>query len=476
MEIPFFPNGYIQMWWGGKLSEISDIIEPMRRSGEPCTFSIPDRELENLDENIELLGAMEAKLQLVKGEPGQCAFALPDGEASSNLTVPEIDPFIAFENVVPAPKLGVEPEYWSVDTTFWSKWKEQESSALLTSARDANALLEEARQAAEAKAAAAAVAEAERVKLEEANKLMSKKAEESQKVVVATPVAEAKLPTVSDICASFKTLMENGKKYRSEFMPIWREISLAVSTTAGNVRSIQMNATKLINGLSRASAQAGATRQEAVHWLAAVCGSKIVSQASSGNKSLVWSFAYLTRIVSEKFPDVARVGAIGELLMACPYILRCPGETSPAAPSQPQDLEAYLRVWIALMCVSGDQKSLWLFATSSTNILSGIQSFAQSPEALLNMMMIYILFDVGLYDFRRIFGSQAMFLVDFLEKRVFPLIDTELQGLKQSTASSVQLRFYLDACYNIIQSRKYLTPPEGRTMAAAKESELNPDM
>jgi len=234
-----------------------------------------------------------------------------------------------------------------------------------------------------------------------------------------------------------------------------------------------MNATKLVNALARASAQAGPTRQEAIHWLASVCGSKIVSQASSGNKSLVWSFAYLLRIVADKFPDVSRVGAIGEIAMACPRLL--PSQQS-STDTQPQDMEAYARVWAAIICVSCDETTLWSWACRSINALNNMKSFSQSMDALWHMMFVYILFDVGLYDFRRIFASQAMFLVEHLEKSVFPRIDSQLQCQQQSTASSVQLRFYLDACYNIIQSRKYLNPSEGRTLAAAKESELNPDM
>jgi hypothetical protein len=459
------------MWWGGQLAEISEIVEPRKSHGEPRTFNVPEKEFENINENIELMGAMEGKLQAIRSDLDKCTFALPDGEVRTE-GEPEIDPFVAFDRVVPHPRSDLETEYWSVDENFWAKWKEEQSSAKVSSSRDASALFAAAKRAAEAQAAAAVLAAAERAKREELEKMKAKKAELPQRSVVPSTVQVSQsVPT--DIAASFKNLMENGKKFRSEFMPIWREISLAVSTTACNVRSIQMNATKLVNALARASAQAGPNRQDAIHWLASVCGSKIVSQASSGNKSLVWSFAYLLRIVADKFPDVSRVGAMGEIAIACPRLL--PSQQS-STDTQPQDMEAYARVWAVIMCVSCDETTLWSWACRSINALNNMKSFSQSMDALWHMMFVYILFDVGLYDFRRIFGSQAMFLVEHLEKSVFPRIDSQLQCQQQSTASSVQLRFYLDACYNIIQSRKYLNPPEGRTLAAAKESELNPDM
>jgi hypothetical protein len=67
-------------------------------------------------------------------------------------------------------------------------------------------------------------------------------------------------------------------------------------------------------------------------------------------------------------------------------------------------------------------------------------------------------------------------IIDSLERDVFPQLDSELQTLNQANSASVQFRFYLDACFNILQDRKFTSPPEGQVLAATKESELNPEL
>ena len=126
------------------------------------------------------------------------------------------------------------------------------------------------------------------------------------------------------------------------------------------------------------------------------------------------------------------------------------------------------------MCVFQDSYSLWGWVSAAVNTLSKKKAYIQSHEAMWNLMKVYILMDVGIYDFRRLFGAQANLIVDLLERSIFPSIDSELQSITQSTSGSVQFRFYLDACYNIIHSRKFATPPDGQVLSASKESELNP--
>jgi hypothetical protein len=273
-------------------------------------------------------------------------------------------------------------------------------------------------------------------------------------------------------------LMEEGKTFRSEFMQIWRDISLAVSTTAGNARSIQLNASKLIASLSKIVSHAGQRGPLVQSWMSAVCGSKIVSQASSGNKILVWAFAYLARIVGEKFPEVIRVGIIGELMKECGQVLiGIPGVIPSGNPQgSAKQFEIYGRILVAVLSVCGDDISLWAWAAHALNSLSSCKNFVNSSEAMWNMMKIYVLVDMGLYDFKRIFGSQTSILVTSLETLILPAMAKELGALPRSTESSVQLKYYLDACYNNLHGRKYMQPPEGQILSASKETELNPEL
>jgi hypothetical protein len=290
----------------------------------------------------------------------------------------------------------------------------------------------------------------------------------------ALPSAPSVIPPLS----KYESIMENGKAYRTEFIQMWRDISLAVSATAGNARSIQQNGTKLLSALLRATTQAGPTRPQIVTWLCGFCGSKIVQQATSGNKLLVWSFAYLSRLVAEKFPDVIRVGVVGEMTKSGSFTI---GGTPDILVSinpkdSPKAFEVYTRFWIALMIVSNDESALWAWVSSVAMALLNRKQFISSIEAMWNMMKLYVFMDIGLHDFRRIFGTQATSLIQSIETNVFPAIDRELQAFSQSTNTSIQLRFYLDACYNIIQSRAYQNNPEGQVLSAAVESELNPEL
>ena len=458
------------MWWGGKLSGISDIVDTQSAFGGSCTYEVPDLALENIAKNVELLAAMDLKGPAPRVDADRFSFALPlNSHVESPKLLPE-DPFDAFDSVTVTVGKSAE-EYWSSDRSFWLKWKEDELRAKLSTTEIANTKLSKAKR--EAEQAAEQAKKLEQLRFEQEKLKVEAATYIKPTTLIQTKSAE-KPVLVTDAATQFKTIMEEGKQFRSEFMPVWREISLAVSTTAGNSRSIQMNSTKLVTALSRAATQAGPSRPYVIRWLSGVCGSKIVSQAASGNKMLVWSFAYLARIVAEKFPDVARLGAVGELLSANTAIIE--NGSLPRSGEQPADYEMYTRLWVSMLCVFGDQANLWKWVTTAVNKLRNISGFIRSPEALWNMMLIHIFFDIGLYDFRRMFGTQAMVIVDMLEKSVFPRIDAQLQDCQQSTSSSVQLRFYLDACFNNLQSRKYTTPPEGQILAATRESDLNPEL
>ena len=437
--------------------------------GKSCTYALPEDAFENICKNIDLLNVMDGRGGQPHIDESRLSPALPDKEAGEPHFDTAMDPFRAFDGVLPAPSLKID-EYWSCDKSFWTKWKQDEMTAKLSSTELAQAKVEEARK--EATAAAAEAKEVERLRIE--SEKMKQRAERVDKPPVTQLAVKSIEEGHRDLASEFKLLMEEGKRFRSEFMPCWRELSLAVSTTAGNARSIQLNSTKLITALSRAAQQAGADRPEIVRWLSGVCGSKIVSQAASGNKTLVWSFVYLARIVADRFPDVAKIGIMGELASANSDIFQ---ELSrKKLPEQPADYEMHTRVWVALICVFGCQAIMWRWVVRAVNPLREAVSYLQSPGALWNMMLVYILFDIGLYDFRRMFGSQAMMIIDLLEKTIFPRIDRELQQSQLSTSATVQLRFYLDACFNIIQSRKYASPPDGQILSATRESELNPEL
>ena len=471
------------------MSGIDDVEwVPQARTG-PRTFTVPQLALELTETNIELLSVMDGNSRVSPKK------SLPPVESDSdsflNETPPgkgeSIDPFLAFESVVIEPA-APQCDYWSGDNSFWAKWKAEEAKARRAISDNAHAKLSEEKEshAAEvaAAAAAAAAAQEDNKRIESSKKSEKPSVDQQDAIGSMTPVKSAAVtipslePVGADIVSQFEKLMENGKQFRSEFIQYWRGIAICVSTTAANARSIQSNSSKLIACFSRASAQATSSRPEIISWLAGVCGSKIISQASSGNKSLVWSFAYLIRIVADKFPDILRIGAIGELGKACPKALSRMTATTPQITStvSPQDAEIYTRTWVAILCVFGDQAAFWEWVSYAVNLLLGFRSFIGSTEAMWCMMRTYVLLDVGFYDFKRYFGSQAVMIIDILEKHILPRLDNELQSYQQTTSTSVQFKFYLDACFNILQSRKYAVPPDGQVLAATKESELNPEL
>jgi hypothetical protein len=412
---------------------------------------------------------------------------------NSNLWKPfpleDSDPIELFD-AVQGLQNSLKEEYWSEDSGFWLKWTAEERNARTSSTQEAQTRIKEykiRREAAESvaadkareleKEAGAQSIAAQPVKLELATPVRTNGRVES---VALKPITlERKLPeSTPRVLERFEKIIEAGKTFRSEFIAVWREIALSVSTTAGNARSIQTNSQRLISCLNRSTIQAGPARPDVPLWLSAVCGSKIMSQASSGNKSLVWAFVYLARITAEKFPEVIRLGLIGELLKASPHVLDgVPGlPVSSASYDPPSDAEMYTRVWLAMMCVLSDQHTFWSWVAYSINSLIRLRSQVLSPDAMWNLMRIFVLLDVGFHDFRKLFGSQAMLIVDLLENRILPNVDKQLANTQQSTSASVQSRFYVDACYNILQTRKYSSPSDGQVLSASKESELNPEL
>ena len=464
------------------------MIEATRGSGR--TYLVPILDMEtlenalvfahNVDDEVESKSRIRiSRKPLALGSPGALA-ALP---------APSEDPFQKLDSFAPTKSTRAD-DYWSADSGFWTKWRADEMKARQASHEAAKSKLDESQKEAASAAAAAEQAREEKLRLKaeakkvadgEAAKAASAEAARKQlpQPAAAVPLTPSHPVLRSEASISkFEAIMEQGKQFRSEFIQVWREISLSVSTTAANGRSIQQNANKLIVALTRASSQAGPSRASIVTWLCAVCGSKIVSQASTGNKASVWAFAYLARIVADRYPEVVSVGVIGELLKSGGCALSgTPGLSIAKDPTDSaKDFEIYARIWVAVMCVFGDESALWAWVASAVNVLRTRKSFLQSNEAMWSMMKVFIFMDVAIYDFRRMFGTQAVMIVDTLERTVFPTLDSELQNVSQSTSISVQFRFYLDACYNIIQSRKFISPPEGQVLVAAKESDLNPEL
>lgn len=456
------------MWWGGQAdSEAAYRIRTIANDRATKSFFAPTLVINELDELLESAEVAVDRIEETRPHifkttdvnVGNAVFALPMPEPAANMCAESPETAATHKTNVPS--------YWSIDRKFWDSWKSEEEETRKKTLADARIKLEESRKE--------AAAEEERARL---------KAEEESKVKIEAVKADVSPSKVEKICRepvlstpepksihkSFSAIMEEGKQYRSSCMDIWKEMSLGVSTTAANSRSVQQNANNVLSSLSKASGPTAV-----ITWLSAVCGSKIVQQATGGNKSLVWSFAYLTRIVSTKFPDVLSVGVVGELMTTAEYTLNG-NWTLPLKGGTPKDFESFARFWVAILCVFNDEKALWSWVAVTVNKLQNSPAVLPSLEAQWNLMKVYIWMDVGLFDFRRIFGHQALLVTDILENKVFPKIDAELQSNPQPTSVSVQIRFYLDACYNILQSRKYSEPPEGQVLAASRESELNPDL
>ena len=454
-------------------------------NGKVKTFSVPMIHFDEIEENIGLLNEMESdsKSQETHNQKKDVSSAL---EMLSALPACSKDPLEVFLTVG-RPAQSYIDDYWSTSGSFWSDWQAKEASTRKASLEKAkSSLAESQKEAATAAALLAREAEHERAEKQQREAAEARRAQEkAQKATIEIAKVQSVPPLPDKAHASgesrverFDHLMEEGKQFRSEFIQTWREVSLAVSTTAGNARSIQFNASKLITALSRIATQAGSNRPSVVPWMAAVCGSKIVSQASSGNKILVWSFAYLARMVSDKFPDTIRIGFVGQLIKDAPYVssgLPWSKSSRPSAES-PKEYEMHTRIFVAILCVCCDEGSLWAWVAHSVNRLIATRTFISSNEALWNMMKLYVLVDMGLYDFRRVFGSKASFLLAPLEEIVLPALGRELQSLPQQTSVSVQYRFYMDACYNNFQSRNYMKPPDGQTLSATKEADLNPEL
>lgn len=460
------------MWWS---VEAEPLRIPTRLSnGGGKSFHAPIVSLHELEEELNF-GVVEEDIpheptvKKIIGSSATCLAALP---------MPELPSWevISLEETVVSPK-KLNSTYWSVDGKFWEKWKSDENDLQKKMLETAKLDLENSKKA----AANALKAERERKEAEaasakslaEANAAKAKEAEAKKAVPIENvpqPIATTASVVSFSIGDKYEEIMESGKQYRSEYISIWRDISLGVSTTAANTRSVQLNASKLVDSLSQA-----ANRGPVITWLCAVCGSRIVSQAVSGNKALVWSFAYLARIIAEQFPEVVTIGIVGELVKIGGYTLNGSIRLS-IKPESAKEYEQMASFWVALMCVFNDEQNLWKWVTTAVNDLSKRTNYLSSWEAQWALMKVYVLMDVGLFDFRRIFGYHAIAVVDIIENTVFPKIDAELQSIASPTSVSVQFRFYLDACYNILQSRRYAEAPDGQILAAAKESELNPDL
>ena len=472
------------MWWAGSLSDqlgsavATDETKTIR---DGKTFEVPF-DLTDLEAELCLLEEMKTiKKPLSRFEDASRLQALPAIVQNGN------DPLEHLDHVE-IPESSPKRSYWSADKVFWRKWKSDELESRKSELERAKAKLEESRR--ELAAAAAARIEKERQESEEADRkkvaeeeieAQKKASQEAKNSVVKssdTQATASQQPT-SSIVNQFNILLEEGKQYRTEFIAIWREISLSVSSTAANSRSIQQNATKLISALTRASAQAGPMRPHIMKWLCAFCGSKIASQATSGNKSLVWTFAYLGKLIGERFPDVVRIGIIGELARSGSSGICGTPDITGLAPDRsihPKGFEIHARFWVAFLIVLNDEISIWGWVSSIVSSLAARKQFLVSNEAMWNMMKLYVFIDCGLHDFKRIFGKQANTVVTTLESSVFPALDAELQSSGASTNVSVQFRFYLDACFNNLQSRNYQQPPEGQILTATAESELNPEL
>ena len=471
------------MWWGAKLQSAPQIAESCEESGRGKTFVIPLMDIERLENDLDLLQHMDGSTES-KGRHNIFRRSLVGENVEPFAALPWLsdDPLEKLRSVEPVARERI-PDYWSADKAFWSKWRDDETQARESALEKVKGKLAESQRE-----AASAAAAAEQARLDKERKAAEAKKKVEQEAATKAAIPEATEPTSaqqpertaasSDVMSEYDRILEGAKQYRSEFIQVWRDISLAVSTTAANARSIQQNATKLMYALSRAQNQAGPSRSQVVIWLSTFCGAKIVCQACSGNKTLVWAFAYLTRIICEKFPEVLTNGVIGELVKNGGLALSgTPGiPMAKSCDALAKDCEIHARIWVAMMCVFSDEQSLWAWAAHAVNELKNRTSFVEYADAMWNLMKVFILMDMGMYDFRRHFGGQAGILINTLEQSVFPRIDAELQGIQQSTATSVQFRYYLDACYNIAQSRKFNSPPDGQVLSAAKESELSPEL
>jgi hypothetical protein len=469
------------MWWAGSLQQVlPGDSEKTLTVKEPRTFAAPP-ELHDLESELALLDGMTT----IK-KPFARSIDINGVPALLAPKPPSVDPLLLLDEAV-AVAGSPKRAYWSDDKGFWRKWRNDELESRKSELERAKAKLEESQRELAAEAAAEVERRKQQVQENErkkaaAEEIEAKKVAEKAKSSVSGTASSAssKAPLQRiDSSDDLDTLLEEGKQYRTEFISFWREISLSVSATAANSRSIQQNASKLINALSRAAAQAGAMRPRIVKWLCAFCGTKIASQATSGNKSLIWSFAYLAKLVGERFPDVIRLGILGEIskrgswtVLGTPYVTGASLDRS----SHPKPYEIHARFWVALLVVLNDEISLWGWVAASVSDLLNRRKFVASTEAMWNLMKVYVFIDCGLYDFRRIFGKQAARLIQSLEGIVFPAVDAELQAISSSTNISVQFRFYLDACFNNLQSRNYQNPPEGQVLSASAESELNPDL
>ena len=470
------------MWWSGT---IQTYFPPDDHRKEPIDggkcFSVPHN-LEEIEADLMLLEEMTGVRKSDSRIPE--IFELPALPAMDSRSE---DPLTLLEDVQVS-QGSPKRSYWSADQSFWRKWKSEELESRKTELEKAKTRLEESqREAAAAEAAAKIELQKQNAEEDDRKKALADEAEALKRREIAkSSVMQAPLqgtpgavPVSSTGIDQFDAILEEGKQYRTEFIAFWRDISLSVSSTAANSRSIQQNATKLINALSRASVQAGPMRPRIMKWLCTFCGSKIATQATSGNKTLIWSFAYLARLVGDRFPDVVRSGIVGELnksgsmaINGTPDLLPNDKDRS----THPKAYETHTRFWVALLIVLQDDVSLWGWVTASLSNLLSRKQFLTSNDAMWNMMKMYVFIDCGLHDFRRIFGKQAKTVVQALESVVFPALDAELQSLTTSTNVSVQFRFYLDACFNNLQSRNYQTAPEGQILTASAESELNPEL
>lgn len=476
-ERPEFGQNFIppSMWWGQTRCSIPYADDETVETFNATTFSV-EQELHDLDRRIELLSVMQEPVtkshiprQLSLKSPAVLA-ALPQMATTSD-TAPL--------NIAPVSFTKPEKTYWSADADFWEKWKTDERKSRQDVLEAAKSALENAKK--EASVAAAAAEEVERLRKEK--ELADREREEvlkSAKVKEPQPPQPQQPSVSSSVATEYDNIMASGKQFRPQFMEMWKEISLGVSATAGNGRSIQLNCTKVANALRKAATQCGTSRPQVITWLSAFCGSKIVGQACSGNKALVWSFGYFARTLGDSFPDVVRIGVMGEIMKIAPNgVIGLPSlEKLKHNEAGPKDFELHTRFLLALMITCQDEGALWAWLVNAIEGLRKTKSHQTNP-ALWRLMKVYVWMDLCLYDFRRIFGTQANMVLELVESEVFPKIDADLQRMTSTgsaTNISVLVRFYLDSCYNILQSRKYTQPPEGRMLAAAKESELNPEL
>jgi hypothetical protein len=395
-------------------------------------------------------------------------------------TVPN-SPICETADVTPGPdyllEKGWDQKTWSEDEEFWKKWEIESAAKSAEIKRNSNRYLEKINEA--------VLEESEKIKNEEARKIMeekrlkeeadARKLEAAKHSSIVKPVPTTPPPAavpsrpnsdvISKMETAFQHALETGNVHRksnSNCRDMWKEASMSVSTLAGTLSSIQKSAKRLSDNLGKARLMG----QDVANWIACVAAEKLVAQSNIHTKQMVWAQSYLLRTVGEQFPEILKIGLIGAIAKRAPFLLEDVYKTQTtlmgSADTEVKEAEVICRLFLAVSCVCGDSSLLNHWITESIRIAKN----PASADSILIPLKLFCFLDIAAFDFQRIDEIGAAKCLGEIFNEVIPI-------LNQTRGANSTREYYIDCIVNFsAQARNGIPEPAGMSLSASKETDL----